>query len=98
MKKIILFMLTAIAFAGGVEAAEAPAQYSQYCAVCHGSGMAGAPKTGDAAVWASRTEAAGGVDGLVQLAKVGKGMMPPMGGCMDCTDSQLKEVIEYMSK
>ena len=91
-------MLTMTGFIGIVEAAEAPAEYSQYCAVCHSSGMAGAPKTDDGAVWASRTEAAGGIDGLVHLAKVGKGMMPPMGGCMNCTDAQLKEVIEYMSK
>ena len=69
-----------------------------YCMACHGTGAAGAPKVGDTAAWEARIEAAGGIDGLVESAKKGKNAMPPMGLCSDCSDAELKEIIEYMSK
>lgn len=78
--------------------AEPPAKYNMYCMACHGTGAAGAPKVGDQAAWAPRLEAAGSVDALVESAKKGKNAMPPMGLCNDCSDAELKEIIEFMSK
>ncbi|MEE2733664.1 MAG: c-type cytochrome [Pseudomonadota bacterium] len=78
--------------------AEAPAKYNTFCMACHGTGAAGAPKSGDKAAWAARSEAAGGIDGLVTSAKKGKNAMPPMGLCSDCSDDELKSIIEFMSK
>jgi c(7)-type cytochrome triheme protein len=71
--------------------------YDAACAGCHGSGVLGAPKFGDAAAWGARAKAAGGLDGLVKSATAGtaKGM-PPKGGRADLSAAQLKETIEYM--
>lgn len=71
--------------------------YESACAGCHGSGVLGAPKFGDAAAWGARAKAAGGIDGLVRSATAGtsKGM-PPKGGRAELSTAQLKETIEYM--
>jgi len=68
--------------------------YTASCAACHGTGVAGAPKFGDAAAWAPR--AAKGIDGLLASATNGLNAMPPRGTCMDCSDDELKAAIEYM--
>lgn len=70
-------------------------KYNKSCAVCHASGAAGAPKTGDAAAWAPRLEK--GMDTLVQSVTTGLNAMPPKGMCFDCTPEDYKALIEYMS-
>ena len=52
--------------------------YDATCAVCHGAGVAGAPKFGDKAVWAPRLKT--GIDTLYSSAIKGKGAMPAKGG------------------
>jgi len=74
-------------------AAAVPALYTQTCAVCHGAGIAGAPKVGDKAAWAPRL--AQGVDGLTASAIKGKGAMPPKGGA-NASDADIKAVVTYM--
>jgi c(7)-type cytochrome triheme protein len=76
-------------------AQDAKAIYASACAACHGTGLLGAPKPGDAATWTPRAKA--GLDGLVKSAIAGtaKGM-PPRGGRADLTDAQLRATIEYM--
>ena len=76
--------------------AEAPANYQSSCFACHGTGAAGAPKTGDKETWAKRLE--GGMDAMVASVKKGKGAMPPMGLCQACTDEDFKKLIEFMAK
>ena len=68
------------------------------CSACHGTGVLGAPKIGDKAAWGGRLKAAGGVDGLVGVAKAGKGSMPPRGGNPDLSDDELKAAIQEMLK
>jgi len=68
--------------------------FNSSCTTCHTSGVAGAPKIGDAAAWATRSEK--GLDGMFDLAKKGVNAMPPMGMCMTCTDDELKAAISYM--
>lgn len=70
---------------------------AQFCATCHATGLLDAPKTGDAAAWKTRSDAAGGLKGLVDVAKAGKGAMPPMGICNDCSDVEMEAAISYMS-
>ena len=96
MKKTIsmLLMGASIALASGAQA-EAPAQYAKTCAICHASGTAGAPKTGNAAEWAPRLEK--GMDALLQSANNGLNAMPPKGMCFDCSNDDFKALIEYMS-
>ena len=73
--------------------AAAPALYTQTCATCHGTGVAGAPKLGDKAAWAPRVSQ--GVDALTASAIKGKGAMPPKGGS-SASDAEIKQVVAYM--
>ena len=100
MKSHILAIAFAAALLGA--AADSAAQdkspkavYDASCAGCHGTGVLGAPKFGDSAMWAPRAKA--GIDALVKSAITGtaKGM-PPKGGRADLDAVQLRAVIEYM--
>ncbi len=68
------------------------------CGACHNSGLLNAPKIGDAADWAARKKAAGGLDGLVTAAINGMGSMPPRGGDASLTDEQVRAAVEAMLK
>jgi len=68
-------------------------RYETSCKVCHGAGVAGAPKF-RSAEWKPRMGV--GIAGLLAVAIKGKGGMPPRGTCMSCTDDELKVTIEYM--
>jgi len=52
--------------------------YKVQCVTCHGAGLLGAPKFGDAAAWAPRIGA--GYDKLLTAALKGKGSMTPQAG------------------
>lgn len=71
-------------------------KYSQTCAVCHNSGVAGAPKKGDTKAWAQRL--AKGEAALLVSVKKGLGAMPATGMCGDCSDDQFKALIHFMAK
>lgn len=68
--------------------------YDAKCGLCHISGVANAPKLDDKEAW--ETRAALGMDALLATAKKGKGAMPPMGTCMECSDEDLTKLIEFM--
>lgn len=98
MKKLFVAVVLCVA---GLAQAE-PAKYSAVCKGCHDAAMAAAmsaPAAGDAAAWAARAEAKGGVAGLVASAKAGVAgtAMMPAGGCGDCSDADLEEVVKFMS-
>jgi cytochrome c5 len=84
---------TVVAFAAQAE--PNMEKYNKSCVVCHDQGVAGAPKTGDAAAWAPRMEK--GMDALMASVKNGLNAMPPMGMCFDCSDEEYMELITYMS-
>ncbi|RMH38666.1 MAG: cytochrome c5 family protein [Gammaproteobacteria bacterium] len=67
-----------------------------FCAGCHASGAAGAPKIGNKADWAPRV--AKGKDTLVKHALQGFNAMPPKGLCMDCSDDEIKAAVSYLLK
>jgi cytochrome c5 len=69
--------------------------YQQSCAVCHNSGMAGAPKLGDDEVWNARLEEKG-IALLVQNAITGINAMPPRGMCMTCSDENIESLVKYL--
>ena len=88
---------------GEVEVAAVPleprtgeALYNTFCIACHSTGLANAPKTGDAEAWNKALEI--GIDDLVLSAKAGKNVMPAMGNCVDCTDDELISAINFMSE
>ena len=68
--------------------------YNTTCSVCHGAGVAGAPKVGDQAAWAPRI--AQGADTLHTHAIKGFNAMPPMGTCASCSEDDIMAVVDYM--
>lgn len=68
--------------------------YKQSCMACHAAGVAGAPKLDDSEAWSPRL--AKGTDALVQSVTNGLNAMPPKGGCMACSDDELRAAVEYM--
>jgi cytochrome c5 len=64
------------------------------CAICHATGRDGAPKIGDAKAWEKRT--AQGLSGLTKNALDGVRKMPPHGGSLSLSDTEIKRAITYM--
>jgi c(7)-type cytochrome triheme protein len=86
----VLFM-PALALAQG----SGKAVYDKACALCHGTGLAGAPRFGNAADWQARL--AGGTARLYQSALKGtsKGM-PAKGGNLSLSDAEVKSAVDFM--
>lgn len=74
------------------------AVYDGACAVCHGAGLAGAPKVGDRAAWQARIDQ--GEEVMVKHAIDGfqgsGGVMPPKGGRDDLSDEDVTSAVRYM--
>jgi cytochrome c5 len=72
--------------------------FQQVCSVCHGAGIAGAPKAGDKAAWAPRL--AQGKATLYEHAIKGfqgkSGVMPAKGARADLSDDLVKQGVDYM--
>ncbi|OLQ78201.1 cytochrome C [Photobacterium proteolyticum] len=68
--------------------------YGTFCVACHGAGVMGAPKKGDAADWEARL--AKGNDVLADHAINGFNAMPAKGSCMDCSDDEIIAAIDHM--
>ena len=83
-------------------AADQPADgetvYNTACMACHGVGVAGAPKPGDADAWAPRL--AKGMETLVQNAINGfqgeAGLMPARGGNPTLSDEAVTAAVQFM--
>ncbi|MCK8047253.1 c-type cytochrome [Shewanella sp. 1CM18E] len=97
MKKLLaLTAAAALTLSTNVLAQDGKAVYDKACQVCHSMGVAGAPKSHDAAAWEPRLGK--GMDALVSSVKSGLNAMPPGGMCTDCSDEDYQKAIEYMSK
>jgi cytochrome c5 len=88
------------------QAAAAPAAdmsgeqvYTMACVACHGAGVAGAPKFGDAAAWGPRI--AKGAETLHKHAIEGfqgeAGFMSPKGGRADLSDQSIINAVDYIA-
>ena len=93
--KALLASLPAVAARAPYSGAEVMAKV---CTACHGSGVLGAPKTGDKAAWNARKAALGGLEGLVKSAIKGKNAMPARGGDASLSDAEIKAAVELMLK
>lgn len=73
--------------------------YNSTCIACHGTGVGGAPKYGDAAAWAPHK--AKGAATLHKHAIEGftgpAGFMPPKGGNMALTDEEVMAAVDFMA-
>ena len=68
--------------------------YQGQCSACHATGLAGAPKFGDAAAWAPRVKT--GYDALLGSALKGKGAMAAQGGG-EFSDFEVGRAVVYMA-
>ena len=68
--------------------------YAAVCQACHATGVAGAPKIGDASAWAPRIDQ--GMDMLFDHSLNGLNAMPAKGGCASCPDEEIEAAVEYM--
>ncbi len=72
--------------------------YQSTCVVCHGAGIAGAPKLGDTGLWAKRI--AKGLDTLYASAINGvqgnAGVMPAKGGNSALSNAEVKAAVDYI--
>jgi cytochrome c5 len=72
--------------------------YEATCVVCHGAGIAGAPKLGDKGEWAKRI--AKGLDTLYASAVNGSqgsaGAMPAKGGNPALSNAEVRAAVDYM--
>ena len=68
--------------------------YDTACTTCHAIALAGAPRFGDRLSWGERANE--DLDHLVETVTNGLGGMPPMGMCMDCSQEELSDAVQYM--
>ena len=68
--------------------------YATACTTCHAIALAGAPRFGDRLCWGERANE--DLDHLVETVTNGLGGMPPMGMCMDCSQEELTDAVQYM--
>ena len=68
--------------------------YEAACTTCHAIGLAGAPLFGSKVIWGERANEDLSV--LVETVTNGLGGMPPMGMCMDCSQEELTNSVQYM--
>lgn len=72
--------------------------YEQNCMACHGEGVAGAPRVGEAEAWKERLPK--GINAMVTIVIEGvqgySGAMPPRGGNPDLSDEQIRAAVQYM--
>lgn len=85
--------LTASSAGNAGEPRDGKAVYEAICQTCHGSGVLGAPKFGDAGSWAPHV--AKGKATLYDHAMNGFNKMPARGGA-DIPDEEVKNAVDYM--
>jgi len=80
---------------GKISLEDAKNSYEENCAVCHDVGAAGAPKLADSTYWAARVKQHG-LNKVYDNAIYGLNAMPAMGGCVGCSQNEIKAVVRYM--
>ena len=69
--------------------------YRKHCKNCHQGSQVGSPVLGKHEDWESRLGK--GRDELIESVRVGiPPGMPKMGTCMNCTDEELANAVDYM--
>lgn len=96
MRRAALFLSMSLAtmFAAAADLPNGKAIYDSTCTACHNTGVAGAPKLGDAAAWAPRIKS--GPAALYASAIKGKGAMPPRGGNANLSDAEVQAAVNYI--
>jgi cytochrome c5 len=73
--------------------------YNAACFACHGTGVGGAPKFGDAAAWKPRVAKGKAILNKHSLEgfQGEAGYMPPKGGRVDLSDEEIIAAVGFMS-
>ena len=95
---IIVILVLATAPAVFADAVKGQGVYMNFCAPCHASGIAGAPRVGDKPAWSERS--AKDADVVINNAINGyqgkSGYMPARGGNSALTDEEVSSAVMYM--
>jgi len=83
-----------VGLSGFTHLAKGKETYEKVCKACHEAGVSGAPKIGDTESWGIRAQKGEGV--LIQHALNGLNAMPAKGGCVTCTDDEIKAGVSYL--
>lgn len=86
--------ITALAAAVDGQPRDGKTIYSAVCATCHGTGLVGSPKLGDAGAWGPRI--AKGKETLYNHAINGFNAMPAKGGNTSLADEEVQNAVDYM--
>ena len=70
-------------------------RYERSCLTCHGRPGTGAPLTGFAPAWQAPLKK--GLDQLQKNALQGINAMPAKGLCNDCSDAEIRALIQFMA-
>lgn len=95
-------MLAIITYLKSVESKTPPlpkggvgkALYQNYCAGCHANGGGGAPIYGDVASWQPFLDK--GMDSVYTNAIKGLNGMPAKGTCVSCSETDIKQAVDYL--
>ena len=91
---LMLFAVLMVSNAFAADAEAGKKTYQQACAMCHASGVAGAPVIGKKADWIERAKK--GNDALYASANNGLGAMPAKGGQAQLSDADVVAAVDYM--
>ena len=78
-----------------IQREQAMQKWARSCALCHISGVGGAPRVGVAEEWSTRL--AQGKQLLMKHTIEGLNNMPPLGYCMSCEAEDFSVLIDFMS-
>lgn len=70
--------------------------YKDYCATCHDRTTQGAPQPDDDVEWSLRARKGMQILMLHAIEGYNQYLMPPRGGCGNCTDEELKAAVDYI--
>ena len=95
---IIVILVLVTAPSVFADAVKGQGVYMNFCAPCHASGIAGAPRVGDKPAWSERS--AKDADVVINNAINGyqgkSGYMPARGGNSALTDEEVSSAVMYM--
>ncbi len=84
----------AVAASGAATGLSGQQIYDQFCFACHDAGVGEAPLFGSLEQWQPRIDQ--GMEQMLAVSLAGRGLMPPMGTCIMCSEAEMRAAIQYM--
>ena len=84
----------AVAAVGAATGLSGQQIYDQFCFACHNTGVGEAPLFGSLEQWQPRIDQ--GMAQMLAVSLTGRGLMPPKGTCITCSDDEMRAAIQYM--